>query len=72
MQIAELVPEIAACERGLIGQAEMARAGQGLEHFQMTGLRLVQARQQAIDDAVSWFSEVGVVVNRMEGDVLES
>lgn len=28
--------------------------------------------QQAIDDAVSWFSEVGVVVNRMEGDVLES
>jgi hypothetical protein len=28
--------------------------------------------QQAIDDAVSWFSEVGVTVNRMEGDVLES
>jgi hypothetical protein len=28
--------------------------------------------QQAIDDAVSWFSEVGVIVNRMEGDVLES
>jgi L-aspartate semialdehyde sulfurtransferase ferredoxin len=28
--------------------------------------------QQSIDDAVSWFSEVGVVVNRMEGDVLES
>ena len=27
---------------------------------------------QAIDDAVSWFSEVGVTVNRMEGDVLES
>ena len=26
----------------------------------------------AIDDAVSWFSEVGVTVNRMEGDVLES
>ena len=28
--------------------------------------------QQSIDEAVSWFSEVGVVVNRMEGDVLES
>jgi len=28
--------------------------------------------QQAIDDAVSWFSEIGVSVNRMEGDVLES
>lgn len=28
--------------------------------------------RQAIDDAVNWFSEVGVVVNRMEGDVLES
>jgi ABC-type methionine transport system ATPase subunit len=28
--------------------------------------------QQAIDEAVSWFSEVGVIVNRMEGDVLES
>ena len=28
--------------------------------------------QQAIDQAVSWFAEVGVVVNRMEGDVLES
>ncbi|MEW6471625.1 MAG: NIL domain-containing protein [Actinomycetota bacterium] len=28
--------------------------------------------QQAIDDAVNWFSEVGVIVNRMEGDVLES
>ena len=28
--------------------------------------------QRATDDAVSWFSEVGVVVNRMEGDVLES
>lgn len=28
--------------------------------------------QTAIDDAVTWFSEVGVVVNRMEGDVLES
>ena len=28
--------------------------------------------QKAIDDAVSWFSEVGVIVNRMEGDVLES
>jgi ABC-type methionine transport system ATPase subunit len=28
--------------------------------------------QQAIDDAVAWFSEVGVSVNRMEGDVLES
>jgi ABC-type methionine transport system ATPase subunit len=28
--------------------------------------------QQSIDDAVSWFSEVGVTVNRMEGDVLES
>jgi hypothetical protein len=27
---------------------------------------------QAIDDAVSWFAEVGVTVNRMEGDVLES
>jgi len=26
----------------------------------------------AIDQAVSWFSEVGVTVNRMEGDVLES
>ena len=28
--------------------------------------------QQAIDEAVAWFSEVGVSVNRMEGDVLES
>jgi L-aspartate semialdehyde sulfurtransferase ferredoxin len=28
--------------------------------------------QKDIDDAVSWFSEVGVIVNRMEGDVLES
>ena len=28
--------------------------------------------QTAIDDAVTWFSEVGVIVNRMEGDVLES
>ena len=28
--------------------------------------------QQSIDDAVDWFSEVGVIVNRMEGDVLES
>jgi hypothetical protein len=28
--------------------------------------------QQSIDEAVSWFSEVGVIVNRMEGDVLES
>ena len=28
--------------------------------------------QQSIDDAVTWFSEVGVIVNRMEGDVLES
>lgn len=28
--------------------------------------------KQAIEDAVSWFSEVGVIVNRMEGDVLES
>jgi L-aspartate semialdehyde sulfurtransferase ferredoxin len=28
--------------------------------------------QQSIDDAVQWFSEVGVTVNRMEGDVLES
>ena len=28
--------------------------------------------QQAIDDAVAWFAEVGVSVNRMEGDVLES
>jgi hypothetical protein len=28
--------------------------------------------QQSIDDAVTWFAEVGVVVNRMEGDVLES
>lgn len=28
--------------------------------------------QQAIDDAVDWFAEVGVTVNRMEGDVLES
>lgn len=25
-----------------------------------------------IDKAVAWFGEVGVVVNRMEGDVLES
>lgn len=28
--------------------------------------------QQKIDDAVAWFSEIGVSVNRMEGDVLES
>jgi L-aspartate semialdehyde sulfurtransferase ferredoxin len=28
--------------------------------------------QQDIDNAVSGFSEVGVTVNRMEGDVLES
>jgi ABC-type methionine transport system ATPase subunit len=28
--------------------------------------------QESIDEAVSWFSEVGVIVNRMEGDVLES
>jgi hypothetical protein len=28
--------------------------------------------QQSIDEAVTWFSEVGVIVNRMEGDVLES
>jgi ABC-type methionine transport system ATPase subunit len=28
--------------------------------------------QQAIDDAVAWFAEIGVSVNRMEGDVLES
>ena len=28
--------------------------------------------QRAIDDAVEWFAEVGVTVNRMEGDVLES
>ncbi|HLJ08985.1 MAG TPA: NIL domain-containing protein [Acidimicrobiia bacterium] len=28
--------------------------------------------QQSIDEAVQWFSEVGVTVNRMEGDVLES
>ncbi|MGH8972557.1 MAG: NIL domain-containing protein [Acidimicrobiia bacterium] len=28
--------------------------------------------QQAIDDAVAWFAETGVSVNRMEGDVLES
>ena len=28
--------------------------------------------KQAIEDAVTWFSEVGVIVNRMEGDVLES
>jgi hypothetical protein len=28
--------------------------------------------QGAIDEAVSWFSDVGVIVNRMEGDVLES
>ena len=28
--------------------------------------------QQAIDDAVKWFADVGVTVNRMEGDVLES
>jgi len=28
--------------------------------------------QQAIDEAVAWFSEIGVSVNRMEGDVLES
>ena len=27
--------------------------------------------KQAIEDAVTWFSEVGVIVNRMEGDVLE-
>lgn len=27
---------------------------------------------EAIDQAVAWFGEVGVVVNRMEGDVLES
>jgi len=27
---------------------------------------------QAIDEAVAWFGEVGVMVNRMEGDVLES
>lgn len=27
---------------------------------------------KAVDDAVAWFSEVGVTVNRMEGDVLES
>lgn len=26
----------------------------------------------AIDDAIAWFGEVGVMVNRMEGDVLES
>ena len=26
----------------------------------------------AIDEAVAWFGEVGVSVNRMEGDVLES
>lgn len=26
----------------------------------------------SIDQAVAWFGEVGVVVNRMEGDVLES
>ena len=28
--------------------------------------------QQSIDEAVTWFSEVGVIVNRMESDVLES
>jgi ABC-type methionine transport system ATPase subunit len=28
--------------------------------------------QPAIDDAVAWFVEIGVAVNRMEGDVLES
>lgn len=28
--------------------------------------------QQALDDAIGYFSEVGVSVNRMEGDVLES
>lgn len=28
--------------------------------------------QPAIDDAVAWFTEIGVSVNRMEGDVLES
>ena len=28
--------------------------------------------QRAIDDSVEWFAEVGVTVNRMEGDVLES
>jgi ABC-type methionine transport system ATPase subunit len=28
--------------------------------------------QQALDDAIAYFSEVGVSVNRMEGDVLES
>jgi ABC-type methionine transport system ATPase subunit len=28
--------------------------------------------QEALDDAIAYFSEVGVSVNRMEGDVLES
>lgn len=28
--------------------------------------------QKALDDAIAYFSEVGVSVNRMEGDVLES
>ncbi len=28
--------------------------------------------QASIDQAVAWFAEVGVMVNRMEGDVLES
>jgi ABC-type methionine transport system ATPase subunit len=27
---------------------------------------------QALDDAIAYFAEVGVSVNRMEGDVLES
>jgi ABC-type methionine transport system ATPase subunit len=27
---------------------------------------------KALDDAIAYFSEVGVSVNRMEGDVLES
>lgn len=32
----------------------------------------LSGEQQNIDDAVAWFSEIGVSVNRMEGDVLES
>ena len=50
VHVAELVPEVAAPERGRVGALDERAPGDRLEHVQVRGLGLVPAGQQAVDD----------------------
>ena len=50
MQVPELVPQIPALERGGVRLLDVCAPGDGFEHGQMRGARLVQAGEQSVDD----------------------